>query len=155
MAVDYITKVDESRTHYDSGAQRSGKTGKGRYDLWPVEAKRRVSIKYQQGAEAYGERNWEKGIPYSSLIDSAQRHIDQFLDRDSTEDHLAAAVWNLNALMHFEKWRPDLDNRPSRDLPPAVTYPEPGENTKLPQYVGIETIKSDIFAAINKVDKSS
>ena len=29
---------------------------------------------YEKGVEKYGERNWEKGIPQHSYIDSAVRH---------------------------------------------------------------------------------
>lgn len=113
----YQTKVDPNNVEkMKTGAQRSSNTGRGRYDLIPGEAKRRVAIKYEQGAQeppdGYGPRNWEKGMPFSRLINSAMRHIDQYNEGDRSEDHLAAAVWNLNAVMHFEKYRPDLNDLP-------------------------------------------
>lgn len=109
----YETKYDSTKIEqYDSGAQRSSNVGKGRYDLHPVEAKRRVAIKYQQGAELYGENNWTKGIKFSRLVDSAMRHLDQYISGDRSEDHLAAVVWNVNAIMHFEKYKPEMNDLP-------------------------------------------
>lgn len=54
------------------------------------------------GALKYGDRNWEKGQPLCRYIDSALRHIFKYLAGERDEDHLAAARWNLGALMHTE-----------------------------------------------------
>ena len=79
---------------FDSGAVRDTHEGKGRYDLIPAGALKAVAIRYQQGAEAYGERNWEKGMPVGRLIDSAIRHLYAHLSGCRKEDHLSAAAWN-------------------------------------------------------------
>src|SRR5579859_7586175 len=88
---------------YKTGAHRSASTGKGRYDLIPTRAVRRVAKHYEDGGAIYGFRNWEKGMPFSRLVDSAKRHIDQFIEGETTEDHLAAAVWNIFGIMHFQE----------------------------------------------------
>ena len=54
-----------------------------------------VSIHYKQGAEKYGERNWEKGIPLHSYIDSAVRHFLKNIDGQVDERHDRAFVWNI------------------------------------------------------------
>lgn len=56
----------------------------------------------ENGATKYGDRNWEKGQPLSRYIDSAMRHINKFMMGHRDEDHLAAARWNIGALMHTE-----------------------------------------------------
>jgi hypothetical protein len=110
---------------FATGAHRSSAAGKGRYDLIPTEAKRRVAIKYEQGGINHGDRNWEKGMPFSRLVDSAQRHLDQYLSGDRSEDHLAAIVWNVNAIMHFEKYMPEMNDLPdyNRKLPELTPSP--------------------------------
>jgi hypothetical protein len=46
-------------------------------------------------------------------------HINQWLAGDSSEDHLAHAVWNLMSALHFEETRPDLIDIPARATPLA------------------------------------
>jgi hypothetical protein len=51
-----------------------------------------------RGAVKYGERNWEKAAgeaEISRFQASALRHIYQWLDGDSTEDHAVAVAFNL------------------------------------------------------------
>jgi hypothetical protein len=50
---------------------------------------------FEEGAEKYGEHNWEKGIPIDSFIDSAVRHYLKYLRGDKDEPHDRAFVWNL------------------------------------------------------------
>lgn len=95
------------------GAQREKAVGKGRYDLIPVFATRRLAGWYELGAGKYGDRNWEKGIPYSRCVDSAKRHLDKFIMGMRDEDHLAAAVWNLMAIMDYqERGMNEFDDMP-------------------------------------------
>lgn len=63
---------------------------------------RRVAARCQLGAEKYAEHNEKKGMPMSRFVDSSLRHIYQYLEGDRSEDHLAAAAWNLMGLMHTE-----------------------------------------------------
>ncbi len=52
----------------------------------------RLSKHYEQGSKKYGDRNWEKGIPISVMLDSGIRHTLKYLDGQNDEDHLIAAL---------------------------------------------------------------
>lgn len=54
-----------------------------------------VALHFKAGAEKYGYRNWEKGIPIHSYIDSAVRHYVHFRMGHKDERHDRAYVWNL------------------------------------------------------------
>lgn len=58
-----------------------------------------VSIHYEQGAEKYGERNWEKGLPIGCYINSAVRHLLKYIRGDDDEPHDRAFIWNLLCCM--------------------------------------------------------
>lgn len=58
-----------------------------------------VSKHFEAGAKKYGERNWEKGIPESSYIDSAVRHYLKWLRGDDDEPHDRAFLWNIMCLI--------------------------------------------------------
>lgn len=88
---------------YPSGAKRSDRTGKGRFDLISPIMLRRLALVYEQGATQKGERNWEGGFPISRAIDSALRHINQYREGLRDEDHLAQAIWQLTCIIHFEE----------------------------------------------------
>ncbi len=50
-----------------------------------------------------GDRNWEKGLPLSRFLDSAERHLNQFKAGERTEDHLAAVLWNIAGYIETEQ----------------------------------------------------
>lgn len=83
------------RTQFESGAVRDMHEGKGRMDLLPWAAIMEVSKHCEAGAKKYGEHNVNRGIPTSSLCDSAARHLAKYLDGWTDENHLLAAAWNL------------------------------------------------------------
>lgn len=92
-------------------------------DLLPAAALIRLSKHYQNGAVIYGDRNWEKGQPMHQYIDSAMRHICNYLDGDTEEDHLAAAAWNIMGAMWTEEKKPemqDIDSRIAKITDPIV-----------------------------------
>lgn len=107
---EYQIKDTGAREQHDSGAVRNVRKGKGRFDLISPVGLKRLAVVYEKGCELYSERNWEKGMPVSRFLDSAARHINDYLAGESTEDHLAQAAWNLFAAMHFEELRPDLQD---------------------------------------------
>lgn len=88
--------------------------GKGRMDLLPMCALLRLSKYYETGCSTHGERNWEKGIPMHSFLDSAIRHLVKYMDGWIDEDHLCAAAWNIMSAMWTEEKRPDMQDIPSR-----------------------------------------
>ncbi len=113
MSKKLITKFSGKKDAYKGGATRDRRAGKGRYDLITPLMLRRLAGVYERGAINHGDRNWEKGIPFSRLLDSAMRHINQYREGLRDEDHIAQAIWNLAALIHFEEEkRIDLDDIP-------------------------------------------
>ena len=58
-----------------------------------------TSIQYEEGANKYGENNWQKGLPTWCYIDSAVRHYLKWLRGDTDESHDRAFVWNLLCCM--------------------------------------------------------
>jgi len=81
-----------------------------------------VARVFEDGADAHGARNWEKGLPYSSFLDSGCRHYCKHCAGATDEPHLAMAAWNFLCLLDTilrvgEEVLPrDLD-----DLPPIPT----------------------------------
>ena len=102
------------RQQFATGAVRDPSTGKGRFDLLPPAALFRWARWTELGAVKYSDRNWEKGIPISRCWDSAVRHMLKYLDGHTDEDHLAAALWNIAAIMHFEEHMPEMHDLPKR-----------------------------------------
>ena len=99
---------------FGTGAIREDKTGKGRCDLLPPCALIRLSKHFEKGAADHGERNWEKGIPMHSFLDSALRHLFKYLDGMDDEDHLCAAAWNIICAMWTEEKHPEMQDIPTR-----------------------------------------
>lgn len=60
---------------------------------WPMF--KDLAVHFQKGAEIYGERNCQKGIPAWSFKDSAMRHATQYFNHEEDEPHLISAIWNL------------------------------------------------------------
>lgn len=109
----FVTKDSGKREEFASGMVRDTREGKGRFDLISPFALRRLAGLYERGARKYKPRNWEQGAPFSRFLDSAARHLNQYMTGETDEDHLAAVVWNICAVMHFEELgRVDLDDRP-------------------------------------------
>lgn len=98
-----IIKDSGHRQKFSTGSQRDLPDGKGRYDLLPCRALRRVARHFEAGAKKYNARNWEKGQPLSRYLDSGLRHAFNFLEGWRDEDHAAAAVWNLLCLIDTEE----------------------------------------------------
>lgn len=100
-----MTELPDSgnRRQFATGSQRDTGDNKGRFDLISPFALRRLALHLERGAKKYNERNWEKGQPFSQFMASAMRHLNKFQAGYRNEDHLAAAVWNLMAIMHFEE----------------------------------------------------
>lgn len=118
----YVLMDSGNREHFRSGMVRDIREGKGRYDLISPYALKRLADVYERGCQKYDDRNWEKGAPFCRFLDSALRHIEQYLMREGQEDHLAQAAWNLFAVMHFEETgRADLDDRPDYRRPRIAT----------------------------------
>ena len=116
-----MIKDSGSRSTYKSGAVRDNHEGKGRFDLIPFQGLMRLARQYEEGAKKYADRNWEKGMPISRYCDAAMRHLVKYIDGWDDEDHAAAVVWNMMAVMHHECELPGMQDLPNRD-PADRTY---------------------------------
>lgn len=90
------------RENFSTGSRRDSQEGKGRYDLLPWCAIERVAVHMENGARKYGDRNWELGQPLGRYLNSAIRHLGKWARGECGEDHLAAAAWNILAVMHHQ-----------------------------------------------------
>lgn len=72
-----------------------------------------LSLHYKRGAEKYAERNWEKGIPAHSFIDSAIRHLCKELLDWKDEPHDIACLWNVVGLIWTLHYHPEFDDMPN------------------------------------------
>jgi hypothetical protein len=97
------TKDSGERQEFDTGAVRDIQHGKGRFDLLGVYSIQRLAGVYERGAVKYGPRNYEKGIPLSRYVDSALRHLFQYLEGDRSEDHASQCAWNVMSLIQTEE----------------------------------------------------
>lgn len=128
---------------FPTGAQREKKGGKGRYDLISPRFLRRLALTLEEGASKHGDRNWEKGIPSHSYLDSLLRHICQWVGGDRSEDHLGHAAFNLQGLIFNEEMvvegrlPVELDDLPG-SLPFSDSYLLYGLETEAP-------LRTDLF----------
>lgn len=112
--MDYEIKDSGQRTEFGSGAVRDMSEGKGDMISLPAMAMLRLSRHYEKGAKKYGRWNYQKGIPTSSFLDSAIRHLFKYLDGWDDEDHLSAAAFNILGAMEMEENHKEMMDIPSR-----------------------------------------
>lgn len=99
---------------FDTGAVRSSDCRKARYDLITPIGLRALAETYAEGAEKFGEGNWENGMPVTDMLNHALTHIYAFLGGDRSEDHLGHASWNLLGAIHSHKQWPHLNENTLR-----------------------------------------
>lgn len=99
----YVTKDSGVREEFETGAKRDSREGKGRFDLLTPLAIRRLAGVYERGAAKYGDHNWQRGMPLGRYMDSALRHLFDYMEGKRDEDHLAQAMWNVAAMIHTEE----------------------------------------------------
>ena len=108
-------KDSGERTEFESGAVRDMHEGKGDMASLPWEAVLRLSKHYEAGAIKYKRWNYRLGIPVSSFIDSACRHLAKYQCGCDDEDHLAAAAFNILGAMLMENTMPEMVDLPMRE----------------------------------------
>jgi hypothetical protein len=69
-----------------------------------------VSKHFEEGAEKYGENNWQKGLPAKCYINSGVRHYLKWLRGDKDEFHDRAFCWNIICAIWTCKHRPELND---------------------------------------------
>lgn len=87
----------------ENAAQREPANGKGRPDLITPFGITRLAKWYELGSKKYGDRNWEKGMPFSRYTASMYRHVIAWMIGDNSEDHLSAIAWNALAIIHHQE----------------------------------------------------
>ena len=98
---------------------------------WPT-AFLEVAKHFEEGAEKYGENNWQKGLPVHCYIDSAVRHYLKWLRGDKDEPHDRAFVWNLLCCI----WEVDFSPRAKGETAVANTITLYADNTPLEHIPG-------------------
>ena len=119
-----MIKDSGERTEFSTGAVRDMAKGKGDMLSMPSMALLRLSKHYENGAEKYGRWNYTKGIPCSSFIDSALRHLRKYCAGLDDEDHLSAAAFNILGAMEMEAKHPELVDIPTREGKNTFPYLE-------------------------------
>ena len=110
-----MIKDSGERTVFSTGSVRDMHEGKGDMVSLPNSAILRLSKHYENGAKKYGRWNYTKGIPVSSFMDSALRHIFKYLDGWDDEDHMSAAAFNILGAMEMEAKHKELIDIPNRE----------------------------------------
>ena len=108
-------KDSGTRREFETGAVRDMVEGKGDMASIPWESILRLSRHYEAGAKKYSRWNFRKGIPVSSFIDSACRHLAKYQCGEDDEDHLAAAAFNILGAMLMENTMPEMQDLPLRE----------------------------------------
>lgn len=87
-----------------TGANRQPDKGKGLPSLCSPVADRILAKHMQGGVEAgYDPRNWERGLPLCSILDSLERHIQDEREGRIDENHMAAILWNAHIYVHTKE----------------------------------------------------
>lgn len=68
------------------------------------------------GANKYASHNWKKGLKYTEICDSLQRHMNSFLDgedndQESKLSHVGHILCNAMFLSYMALFRKDMDDR--------------------------------------------
>lgn len=95
-----MTKTNAAK--FENGASRSHHAPM--YELIPKAAVDRLAQRLELGASIHGPNNWRKGG--EEFITQTKRHLVEhllnYLEGDTSDDHLAAVICNAAFLCHFE-----------------------------------------------------
>ena len=91
--------------------------GKIRMDLLRPEGTDGIAKILTLGSKKYAPRNWEKGMPWTSVIASLKRHLALFekgidFDEESQQLHIDHIACNVHFLQAYYKIAPQWDDRP-------------------------------------------
>ena len=100
------------------GKKESQGLKKAPWHLLPYAALSEVVNVFWHGAQKYGERNWEKGMPYSDVFGGVMRHLTEWwegndLDSETKLNHLAHACAGILFLLSYQIFGDGKDDRPN------------------------------------------
>lgn len=104
-----MSETDSVVRVFESGAVRSKDADHARYDLIPFAAMESMGRTLKEGADKYGEYNWQKGMPTGDLLNHTLQHLYKFIAGDRSENHIGHAMCNLAFLAHFEMLNSDIE----------------------------------------------
>jgi hypothetical protein len=104
---EFEVKDSGKRMEFASGMKRDLTEGKIDYSL-AIDGPmfKRYAIHLTKGAVKYGKRNWLKGNGQEELErfkESALRHLMQWYQGDTDEDHAAAIIFNINGAEYVKE----------------------------------------------------
>jgi len=120
------------RRIFETGAVRDRGGFKSRPDLASPHANLREGAWLVKGAEKYGVRNYEKGMPISECVASMARHLESYKLGTQDEDHMAAIRTNAGFILHYEeeikagRLSASLDDMPHYSHPLTTLLPPDG-----------------------------
>lgn len=90
--------------------------GKMRYDLIPPYPMEQIAKVMTKGAEKYAPHNWKKGMPWSEVMGSLERHYEAFKAGEDFDDetglyHMAHVAVNAQFLIDYYRSNPQFDDR--------------------------------------------
>lgn len=85
-------------------------------ELLSGEALTEIGKVLQFGAKKYSEWNWAHGINYTRVLGAILRHVFAYLqgedkDKETGLSHIAHAAAECMFILHYEKFKPEFDNR--------------------------------------------
>jgi hypothetical protein len=117
----FDTKDSGVRAEFSTGMVRDTQEGKPRFDLllpkgvpYADQMLTRFAALMERGAFKYTERNWERARTQEELDryhSSAIRHLMQWVNGETDEDHAAAVMFNIMAGEFVKRYITD-DDRP-------------------------------------------
>lgn len=101
--------------HHERGGVRETSYGKGLYQYMSFVGLKRLAQRYEYGMRKYGASDdYKRGLPTGDCMDSIQRHWNDYMSGDNSEDHMAAIAWNAFCVMEMEVNRPSFQTVRSR-----------------------------------------
>ena len=118
------TPSPQPDANFETGAVRSADANNLRFDLIHPIAKIALARVYAEGAEKYGDCNWERGMPIHDLYNHVDRHYTLYFAGDRSEPHLEHAAWGALAIVVSSVLWPELNEAhlrgPGCTLTPAM-----------------------------------
>ncbi len=81
-----------------------------------------VAAVLKKGAEKYAPRNWERGMPYTTVLGCLLRHVFKWaspfhsdIDEETKLNHLWHAACNIAMLIEYDLTCPEMDDRVKYD----------------------------------------